>query len=251
MKISLITVSWNNAGVIRTCLDSVAGQDHPDMEYIVIDGASTDGTQDIVRSYGDLVDYFVSESDKGIYDAMNKGVALATGEVIGLINSDDMLAHEGVLSRVAKEFEEKDCEAIFGDVVYVDPTDLEKTVRYYPGKGFRPSMMKQGNMPPHPSFYVKKELYEKFGLYDTKFRITADFELMVRMFLNGGISYSYIPEVLVKMRTGGASTSGLGSLLKINQEMLVSLQQNGIRSNYFQLYSRYFSKIFQLISKPA
>ncbi|MCI4668417.1 MAG: glycosyltransferase [Bacteroidia bacterium] len=250
MKVSLVTVSWNNADVIKNCLDSVASQDHPELEYIIIDGASKDGTQDIIKSYNGLTNHFVSEPDKGIYDAMNKGLKLASGEVIGLINADDFLVHEHVISRVVREFEEKEVDAIFGDVEYVDPDDLDRVVRYYPGKGFKPAMMKQGNMPPHPSFYVKRELYERFGLFDTQFRITADFEFMVRLFLKGGISYSYIPETLVKMRTGGASTSGLKSMLNINREMLVSLRQNGISSNYLHLYSRYFKKIFQLIKRP-
>ena len=251
MKVSLITVAWNNASVIETCLQSVANQSYGDIEYIVIDGNSSDGTQDKVKEYSHIVSHFISEPDMGSYDAMNKGVQLASGDVIGLINSDDMLAGDGVIGRVVDEFQKKDCDSIFGDVVYVEEEDLDKVVRYFPGKGFRPEKMKQGFMPPHPSFNVKRELYEKYGLYDTSFDICADFELMVRLFIKEGISYSYIPQTLVKMRTGGASTSGIKSNIKINQEMLRSLRLYVISSNYPLLYSRYLSKVFQLISRPS
>ncbi len=251
MKISLITVSYNSASVLETCLQSVARQEYDSIEYIVVDGGSNDGTAKRIENYKDVVSTFVSEPDEGIYDAMNKGIALASGDVIGMINSDDMLADPRVIAWVAEAFERKPVEALFGDVVYVNPENLGRTVRYFPGKGFHPEKMKRGFMPPHPSFYVKREVYERYGRFDTDFDICADFELMVRLFLKAKISYSYLPKTMVKMRTGGASTSGLLSNVKINQEMLLALRKNGIRSSYAHLYSRYTSKILQLINRPS
>lgn len=251
MKLSLITVTYNAASHIRTCIDSILEQNYPDLQYIIIDGNSTDGTQDIVKSYGDAVDVFVSEPDKGLYDAMNKGVALAEGEVIGLLNADDFYASENVLSRVMHEFEDENLDTVFGDLVYVEENNAEKVVRYFPGKGFHPQKMRRGLMPPHPTFFARRKLYDEYGDFDTHFNICADFDLMVRWFHHHEVTYKHIPEILVKMRTGGSSTQGFKSTTKINQEMLRSLRKNGIPSNLPLLYSKYFTKVFQLLKRPA
>lgn len=251
MRVSLITVSYNSASCINTCIDSILEQDYTDIEYIIIDGASTDGTVDIVQSYGDQISQFVSEPDKGIYDAMNKGVKLATGDIVGLLNSDDLYANPQVISRVVEEFRRRETDTVYGDLVYIQDHNMDQVVRYYPGVDFHPNKLKKGMMPPHPTFFVKRELYENFGLFNTQYKICADFDLMVRLFHKHEVSYSYIPEVMVKMRTGGSSTQGLKSTLTINQEMLQSCRSHGIQTNLPTIYSKYFSKVFQLVKKPG
>ena len=251
MKISIITVVYNGEAYLESCIQSVLSQDHSDIEYIIVDGASTDSTPEIIARYRNRIATVISEPDKGIYDAMNKGVKAATGEVVGILNADDLYQNEKVISRVAREFEKKGVDSIFGDLIFVNPEDLNKVVRFYQPKNFKPEHFRKGDMPPHPTFFVKRELYDRFGYFDTSFKITADFELMVRFLLKGGASYSYIPEILVKMRTGGISTSGIKSTLTVNREMKRSLDMNGISTSMLRIYSKYFTKIFQLVKRPA
>lgn len=249
MKISIITVCYNAEKYIRTCIDSIVAQSYKDIEYIIIDGLSKDGTMDIVRSYGDKITKCVSEKDKGLYDAMNKGVKLATGDIIGILNADDFFADNGVLQRVADAFAQNPTDTLFADLVYVHEDNLDKVTRFFSPKNFVPTQMSQGLMPPHPTFYVKRECYEKFGYFDTQFRICADFDLILRFLLIHQCSYQYLPKTLVKMRTGGASTQGIKSTIKINQEMRDSCRKNGVKTSLFYIYTKYFSKIFQLIIK--
>lgn len=251
MKISIITVVYNGEAYLESCIQSVLSQDHSDIEYIIVDGASTDSTPEIIARYRNRIATVISEPDKGIYDAMNKGVKAATGEVVGILNADDLYQNEKVISRVAREFEKKGVDSIFGDLIFVNPEDLNKVVRFYQPKNFKLEHFRKGDMPPHPTFFVKRELYDRFGYFDTSFKITADFELMVRFLLKGGASYSYIPEILVKMRTGGISTSGIKSTLTVNREMKRSLDMNGISTSMLRIYSKYFTKIFQLVKRPA
>ncbi|MEM9983927.1 MAG: glycosyltransferase family 2 protein [Bacteroidota bacterium] len=251
MKISIITVTYNAARYLRTCVESVLDQNYPDLEYIVIDGASTDGTQEILAAYADRIDHFISEPDQGLYHAMNKGIAMATGEVIGLLNADDFYAYPEVISEVMGRFADPGVQTVFGDLIYVDEEDIKKVVRYFPGKGFHHGQMKRGLMPPHPTFFVRQELYNRCGGFDTQFDICADFDLMVRWFHRHEVAYSYLPKVMVHMRTGGSSTQGLSSTARINQEMLRSLRQNGVKSNLPLIYSKYLTKVFQLFKRPA
>lgn len=250
MKISIITVCYNTSAYIRDCIDSVLNQDHPSVEYIIIDGGSTDGTQEIVASYGQRIDHFVSEKDQGLYDAMNKGLALCTGEIVGMLNADDIYAHSQVLSKVAHSFRQYGKDTLYGDLVYVPEDDPNKIVRYYPGKGFHPHQMSRGMMPPHPTYFVKRSLYEAHGNFDLQYSICADFDLMVRLFLLHQSSYHYLPELMVKMRTGGSSTQGLKSTFTINREMRYSLRSHGISTGWIRIYSKYFQKVFQLFRKP-
>lgn len=251
MKVSLITVCYNAARYLPDCIQSVLEQDHPDIEYLIIDGNSTDGTQEIVQSFGDRVSQFVSEPDQGIYDAMNKGLKLATGEVVGILNADDVYARPDIISQVVRCFAETGTDTLYGDLVYVPENDLDKIVRYYPGKDFHPRKMQQGNMPPHPTFFVKRNLYAQHGLFSTDYQICADFELMVRLFRVHEVSYQYLPLTMVKMRTGGSSTRGLKSTLTINEEMLHALRSNQLQSSRLRIYSKYFRKVFQLFQKPS
>jgi glycosyltransferase involved in cell wall biosynthesis len=251
MRVSLITVAYNAERHLRHCIESVLAQDHPEIEYIIVDGASTDGTLSLIRSYGDAIAKVVSEPDQGIYDAMNKGIRLATGDLIGLINADDFYAHAQVISQVVAAFAEHKTDTIFGDLVFVEEGDLDKVVRYYPGKGFHHRKMRRGIMPPHPTFFARRGMYEQYGYFDEHYRICADFDLMLRWFYHHEVSYQHLPTIMVKMRTGGASTKGLHSTRLINREILHSLRKNGIPSNLPLIYSKYLTKIFQLVKKPV
>ncbi len=251
MKVSLITVAYNAGAHIESCIRSVLGQDYAPIEYIVIDGASTDDTLSIVQGFGDRISVLLSEPDKGIYDAMNKGLARATGDMVGILNADDFYPHAGVISRVVREFQETGADTVFGDLVYVKEENPQEIVRFFPGRGFHPAQMRRGLMPPHPTFFVRRSLYEQCGNFDDSYAICADFELMVRLFHTYGASYSYIPETLTHMRAGGVSTRGMRSTLTINREMLRACNTHGVSTNLLRIYSKYLTKIFQLVRKPV
>lgn len=251
MKISIITVCYNAERFVRTAIESVLSQDYPDIEYIIVDGASKDSTMQIVHDYGNRIHTVISEPDKGLYDAMNKGLRAATGDIIGILNADDLYAHPSVLSHVAAAFVAKPTDSLYGDLVYVNEEDLTKVVRYYKSASFRPTQFRQGKMPPHPTFFARREVYDRFGGFDTQFRICADFDILLRLLLVAGISYQHLPEVMIHMRTGGASTSGFfKSTVRINREMLASCRKNGVNTNLFRIYSKYLTKVFQLVLRP-
>jgi glycosyltransferase involved in cell wall biosynthesis len=215
-----------------------------------MDGGSKDRTLEIIAQYREHVDVLVSEKDKGLYDAMNKGIAHATGEIVGILNSDDFYAHSGVVSRVVREFKEKKTDTVFGDLVFVNPDNLSKVVRYYSPKHFKVEWFEKGDMPPHPTFFVKRKLYERHGTFNTKYKIVSDFELMLRFLHKHKASWSYIPEVLVHMRTGGISTSGIRSKLRLNREMREACASHDVKTSMAKIYSKYFTKVFQLVSRP-
>ena len=252
MKITIITTSFNSAQTIESTLKSVLQQSYTDFEYLLIDGCSTDGTLDIIRCYEPLFDgrlKVFSEPDDGIYDAMNKGIAKASGEIVGFLNSDDFFTSDDVLSTLAKTFDVSgDIDAVYGDVHYVDETDLTKTVRYYSSHQFYREKMRRGYMPAHPSFYCKKTCFEKFGNYDCTFKIAADFEWLLRVIYNGKIRMSYIPKDFVTMRTGGASSSGLKSHLQIFKDHWRAFRKNGVKTNYLLYCTRYLQKLTEFHS---
>jgi glycosyltransferase involved in cell wall biosynthesis len=245
-KISIITVVYNNSQTISGAIESVLSQDYPNIEHIIIDGASTDGTVEIIKSYSDRISKFISEPDKGIYDAMNKGLKIAIGDIIGILNSDDFYANNTVISDIVREFETKNVEMVFGDLVFVKPEDLNKVVRLYSTPDFTPSKFAWGWMPPHPTCYLKKSVYERYGYFKTDYRIAADYEILTRFMAKHKISYSHIPKILIKMRTGGLSTRGLKSNWILNQEIVRGCAENGIRTNIIKVLSKFFTKIFQL-----
>jgi glycosyltransferase involved in cell wall biosynthesis len=251
LKISIITVVFNNAATIADCINSVASQTYSNIEHIVVDGASSDGTQAIVEMNRDKISKYISEPDNGIYDAMNKGIRLATGDVLGILNSDDFYAGPHVIEKVVALFHESGAAALFADLVYVRPGNLDQTVRYYSGAGFTPDKFAWGWMPPHPTFFVRRELYERYGLFRTDYKIAADFELTARFLARHKVLFAYLPEVIVRMRTGGISTRNLRSNWILNGEILRACAINGINTNYFKVYSKYFSKVMQLLKRPA
>ena len=251
MKITLITVTYNSGKTLSTTLESVLAQTHQNIEYIIVDGASKDNTVALIKEYEPRFEgrlKWVSEPDKGLYDAMNKGIRMATGTVVGILNSDDFFTTNDILQQVAAAFEaNKEIDAVYGDVHFVNPDNLEKCVRYYSSKVFRRSLMKIGLMPAHPSFYLKKERFEQFGYYKTDYKIAADFEFLLRVIYKGRILTKYMSIDMVAMRTGGASTSGFESRKRIMKEHLRGFRENGIYNNVFFLSLRYPYKIWELM----
>lgn len=251
MKISLITVTYNSSNTLKTTLDSILNQLHTDYEYIVVDGASKDNTVALIKEYEPRFKNkikWISEPDKGLYDAMNKGIHLATGDVIGILNSDDFFTSNSILQQVSEVFEKKgNVDAVYGDIHFVNPDNLKKCVRYYSSKVFKRSLMRLGFMPAHPSFYIRKDCFEKYGNYKTDYKIAADFEYLLRVIFKNKIRTQYIPIDMVTMRTGGASTSGLKSHMRIMKEHLRAFRENDIYTNAFLLSLRYIYKIGELV----
>lgn len=244
MKISVITISFNSASTIRDTIESVLSQDYPNVEYIVVDGKSKDDTVEILKSYGDKIKW-ISEPDKGIYDAMSKGVKLATGDVVGIINSDDYYPDAQTLSRVAKAFENSDIEAVYGDLQYVDFSDSNKVVRNWKSGEYNKENFLKGWMPPHPTFFLKKSVYDKFGYYDATFKSAGDYELMLRMLYRHNIKVAYIPNVQMKMRVGGVSNVSLKNRIRANKEDRRAWKINDLKPRWYTLYAKPLSKIFQ------
>lgn len=244
MKISVVTITFNSGRTVRHTLESVLSQTYKDYEHIIIDGGSKDNTLDIIKEleprYGGRLRW-ISEPDKGIYDAMNKGIRMASGDVVGLLNSDDFFSSDVVLENIANE-KGGDWDAVYGDVHYVNAKDLDKCVRYYSSKGFAPWKMRMGYIPAHPSFYCKKEIYDKYGTFDTSYKIAGDFDLLLRLIFINRIRLKYIPMDFVTMRTGGASTSGMQSHRQIFKEHMRAYRENGVKSNFLLESVRYICK---------
>ncbi len=250
MKVSIITVVRNNVATIKDAINSVIGQTYKNIEYIVVDGASTDGTVSVVESYTNKIDKFITEKDHGVYDAMNKGITLATGDIIGILNSDDMYFDKNVIERIVNTFREKKTDSVFGDLHYVDKNNTDKVMRYWKTSNFKPGSFAKGWHPPHPSFFVKKEVYEKYGLYDLELSISADFDLMLRLLEKHQISSVHLPIILVKMRTGGQSNNSLKNIITSNKSILRSFSKNKIRVNkWLYLFNRLMPKLIQIIKK--
>jgi len=250
LKISIITVAYNSQSTIKHTIESVSSQDYSNVEYILIDGASTDWTLDILQFYKDKIHYFISEKDDGIYDAMNKGIKAATGDIIGILNSDDFYPDNKVLSKVAEVFEQTNCDCLYGDLVYVDQGNARKIVRYWQSGEFKKSSLNKGWMLPHPTFFVKKEIYNKFGLYNTELKSAADYEMILRLLNKHEISVQYIPEIIVKMRQGGLSNASIWNRLRANKEDSRAWQMNDLYKPYFVRFLKPLMKLRQFFKKP-
>ena len=248
MKISVITSTFNSGATVRDTFESVLYQTYSDIEYLIVDGASRDGTVDIIREYESRFNgrmRWISEPDKGLYDAMNKGIRMATGDIIGILNSDDFYTSPHVLQHVVDEI--ADVDAVYGDIHYVDPIHTDQCVRRYSSKSFRPWKMRLGFMPAHPSFYCRRRVYQSYGLFDTSFRVAADFEQLLRLIFINGISTKYLPIDFVTMRTGGVSSSGFSSHKKIIRDHLRAYRKNGVSSNVFFEGLRYLYRIAEMM----
>ncbi|MEO9533045.1 MAG: glycosyltransferase family 2 protein [Crocinitomicaceae bacterium] len=248
MKISIITVAYNAASTIKDTIDSVLSQEGIDLEYVIIDGGSKDETVQIVESYGDQIHTFISEPDKGIYDGMNKGVALATGDIVGILNADDFYSNENVLSKVVETFVEG-VEASYADLVYVDQEDTDRITRTWKSGKYESGAFKKGWMPPHPTFFVRKEIYEKFGAYSLELKSAADYEFMLRVIHKHQIKVVYLPEIIVRMRQGGASNSSLKNRINANKEDRKAWEMNGLKPGTFTLIRKPLSKISQFFKR--
>lgn len=250
LKISIITVSYNSEKTIYDTIKSVYNQDYDNIEYIIVDGNSSDNTTNIIKEFEPKFNgkiKWISESDKGIYDAMNKGLMMATGDIVGILNSDDFYTSNNVITTVANAFNNNKIDAIYADVHFIKDNNPEKISRYYSSKIFKRWLMRFGFMPAHPSFYIKRECLNKFGLYNTSYKIAADFEFLLRTIFIGKIKTQYIAKDFVTMRTGGASTSGINSHKQIMREHIRAFKENNIFTNRLLLSMRYIYKIFEII----
>lgn len=248
MKISIITATYNSAATVRDTLECIRRQSHADIEHIIVDGRSSDKTLEIVSSYPHVAK-IISEKDKGIYDAMNKGIGMATGEIIGILNSDDMYTDETVLSDVEGSFSGPEVKAAYADLQYVHPADPNKVIRTWKAGAFHKRNFYYGWMPPHPTFFVRKEVYEQAGVFDINLRSAADYELMLRILLKHGIPASYIPRVIVRMRAGGMSNASFWNRIRANKEDRMAWKLNDLEPYFFTLYMKPLRKIPQFIFK--
>ncbi|MEI5639551.1 MULTISPECIES: glycosyltransferase family 2 protein [unclassified Pseudoalteromonas] len=249
MKVSIITVCYNSSATIEDTIKSVLSQDYQDIEYILIDGGSTDSTLDIINKYRDRITSIISEPDEGIYDAMNKGIKNATGEIVGILNSDDFYEAKNVISEMVSKFD-SDTEIVFGDLIFVKPENIEKVTRFYSLPNFKAWKLRFGWMPPHPATFIKKSVYDRFGLYKINYKISADYEVFVRFLLVNKVRFKYVSKTLVRMRDGGVSTSGLKSSITLNKEIVMACKENGVYTNLFILMLKLPFKLLELLKRP-
>jgi glycosyltransferase involved in cell wall biosynthesis len=247
MKVSIITATYNSALTVINTLDSVKGQTHPLIEHILIDGLSSDNTVNIIKSYPHVTKW-VSEKDKGLYDAINKGVQMATGDIIGVLNSDDFFPNTEVVSNIVKSFEKEGVSMVFGNVAFVRPDNLGKIIRLYSSRNFSPDKFGKGYMPAHPSCYIKADCYRQFGLYEIDYKIAADYELLMRFIYKYNINYQYLNKTMVYMRTGGISNENWKSRYILNKEIIKACKANGVNTNMAKLSLKYFNKVFEYIN---
>ena len=227
-KVSIITVCFNSRGTIRETIESVLSQTYPNIEYIIVDGVSNDGTQDVIKSYRDQVSKYISEPDNGLYDAMNKGIALATGDVVGILNSDDYYYDSNSVNDLVETMIEAGTDSVFADLIYFDPEHRNRVTRYYKSGPWAPWMLRFGKMPAHPTFFIKKKYYDELGAYSLNYKIASDYEFLVRAFHKASISFTYLPRAVVKMRAGGVSTRGLKSSIILNKEIVEACRENDV-----------------------
>ncbi len=249
MRVSVITVCLNSQETLKRCLDSIKNQDHEEIEQIIVDGVSTDGTHQIIDDYKKFLSKIIIENDNGIYDAMNKGLKNATGEIICFLNSDDFYSSTNIISYVVSQFKENKIDIFFGDVAFFKRHNEIKIVRHFSSNVFSPEKIRFGLMPAHPSFFLHKDVVKKVGLFKKNYKISGDFEYMLRIFKNKNIKYLYRNKIIVYMQMGGISTGGIKSYLLSNKEILRACKENDIKTNIFIICLRYFYKIRELIVK--
>ena len=247
--ISVVTAVYNRAATVGEALDSVLSQVSADVEPVVIDGASNDGTLEVIEPYRPRLSVCISEPDSGVYDALNKGIEQSRGDVIGFLHADDLFADNRVLERIGLAFERTGADAVYGDLVYVDKNDPLRVVRYWQAGSYRKDRLLSGWMPPHPTFYVKRSVYERLGVFDTRYRIAADYDSILRFLFVAGIDVAYVPEVLVRMRTGGLSNRSLSTITRKSREDYLILKRNGV-GGLATLLSKNVGKLGQFWNRP-
>ena len=249
MIFSIITATYNSAAHIADCIASVNKQNYSNVEHIIIDGDSKDSTLEIIKSVPNRITKIISELDNGIYDAMNKGIILAKGDIIGILNSDDFYASNDILEMICKKFEATGCDAFYGNLDFVDSKDTKKVIRHWKSSPYISGSFKKGWHPPHPTFFIKREIYERYGLFDTSLNVSADFELMLRFIEKHKIKVEYLNETIVKMRYGGESTGSLKKIIEGNRNVMKAFRKNGIKISPFYPAIRLIPKIKQFILK--
>lgn len=247
MKISIITATLNSIKNLPTALSSVVSQNYDNIEWIIVDGNSNDGTVEYIKTHQDTIDHWISEPDLGIYDALNKGIRMATGDVIGLLHSDDVFNDQNTIANVAKSFISNNSDGVYGNLEYVSKHNINKVIRYWKSQNFKPSLLQLGWMPAHPSLFLKKEVYKKHGYFDLTFKIAADYDFILRIFQDQNLKFSYLNQVITKMRTGGASNHSLNNITIKTIEDLKALRKNNIKNPFKVIYFKKISKILQFI----
>lgn len=249
MKISIVTVCYNSALTIKDTINSVLGQTYQNIEYIVIDGGSQDNTLDILSSYAGKLTY-VSETDDGIYDAMNKGIALATGDVVGTLNADDFYANNHVLEDVISIFRDQSIEACFGDLEYVSQKNTDLIVRYWKSQEYTSGLFESGWMPAHPTFFARRNVYDRHGKFNLNYKIAADFELLFRIIEQSKVKTKYLPKVLVKMRLGGTTNKSISNIINQNKEIIAVLKKEYPKFSFVKfILNKFFNRLFQFLRR--
>lgn len=251
MKVSIITVCYNSSETIEKTVQSVISQNYPAIEYIVIDGKSTDPTLSILEKYKNHISKIVSEKDNGIYFAINKGIQHSSGDIIAILHADDFYANNQVISKVVNSFSEYSVDTVYGDLQYIDREDISKIKRHWKSGAYNKNLFLKGWMPPHPAFFVRQECYAKYGLFNTELKSSADYELMLRLLYKYNCSTAYLPEVLVKMRVGGKSNVNLMNRIKANREDKKAWLINELKPKAFTIIRKPFSKINQFFIKQS
>jgi len=250
MKVSIITVCFNSSDTIEESIRSVVEQDHHDVEYIVIDGGSTDGSLEIIQKYKHQIAHLVSEKDEGFYFGLNKGIALATGDLVSQLNSDDFYMNDHVISKMVKTLEKANADCAYADLVFVDPENTDKVVRYWRSGNYKTNAFIKGWMPCHPTFFIKRTFIKQFGAYNTTLRLSADYEFMLRMIHKNGLVPAYLPETIIKMRTGGLSSKSIRNRLSANKEDRRAWELNGLSPGAFTILMKPISKVRQFLVRP-
>jgi len=248
IKVSIITATFNSAATIADTMRSVGQQDYPLIEHIIVDGASGDETVRIVKQFGHAITV-ISEKDNGIYDAMNKGILAASGDIVGILNSDDIYVDSKVISKIADVFQDPSVQCCYADLQYVDGRDPNRIIRTWKSGNYSLRSFYWGWMPPHPTFFVRKSVYDRLGLYNTDMHSAADYEMMLRLMVNHKLKTSYVPEIIVKMRTGGISNASIKNRIRANREDREAWRINGLQPNLFTLYLKPLRKITQFLKK--
>lgn len=249
MKVSLITVTYNSGLYLEDCIQSVIKQRHRDIEHIIVDGVSTDNTLNIIRKYESRIAKWISEPDRGIYDAINKGIAMATGDIVGILNSDDILVGEDVIEKIVQAFEQNKVDTIYGDLEYVSATDTNKVIRIWKGRPYKRSRFHYGWMPAHPTFYIKRSLIEKYGYYENHYYTAADYEFMARYLYTNKVSSYYLPILIVKMRMGGQSNKTMYRRLRANRRDYLAMKRNNIPFPFIVSILKPMIKLHQFYKK--
>jgi len=250
LKISIITATFNSSESLKSCIDSVVMQDYSSIEYIIIDGKSSDSTTEIVKNYQATYSYIkmVSENDSGIYDALNKGLALATGDVIGFLHSDDLFPSNTIISELATKINDNNLDGIYGDLQYVTKENTNKIIRIWKSCDFRPELLKKGWMPAHPTLIIKKQVYLKHGFFNKSYKISADYDFMLRIFKDSNLKFGYLPKVVTKMRVGGVSNRSIKNIIKKTKEDYRAVRSNNI-GGCFTILQKNTSKIKQFFTQ--